>query len=180
MHDWNDEFRFPFKEDSFGMALVEKVLRIANKWMKGSVQFLKIPMYILYWQKSGVPYGWTGLTKDIFLETVDVLFEEIFPEIIVQYLPEAFFSFFWRDGIIYSWELGGVHFSLLSLEDSVSARKIKSRGWLLEVGCWDFTGGPVAVLSVHGDQLRSLVMELDPTFHNWVSMLQLKDLPCHS
>jgi len=41
-----------------------------------------------------MPYGWTGLTKDIFLETVDVLFEEIFPEIIVQYLPEAFFSFF--------------------------------------------------------------------------------------
>ena len=55
-----------------------------------------------------MPYGWTGLTKDIFLETVDVLFEEIFPEIIVQYLPEAFFSFFFgemfkfRDGIIYS------------------------------------------------------------------------------
>ena len=48
----------------------------------------------------------------------------------------------------------------------VSARKIKSRGWLLKVGCWDFAGGPVAVLSVHGNQLRSLVRELDPTFYN--------------
>ena len=32
-------------------------------------------------------------------------------------------------------ELGDVHFNLLSLEDCVCARKIKSRGWFLTVGC---------------------------------------------
>lgn len=47
-------------------------------------------MYVLYRQKSGMPYDWTGLTKDIFLENIDVPFKEIFPEI-VQYLLEAFF-----------------------------------------------------------------------------------------
>ena len=60
--------------------------------MKGSVQFLKIPMYVLYQQKSGMPYGWTRLTEDVFLENFDVPFEEMFPEI-VQYLPWAFFFF---------------------------------------------------------------------------------------
>ena len=83
------------------------------------------------------------------MENFDVPFEEMFPEI-VQYLPWAFFFFFLRDVEIQRWDYIFLRVRRYTLQSvafrrlCVSARKIKSRGWLLEVGSWDFAGGPAA------------------------------------